>query len=60
MYKKLYFSMFNAVTDAIKVLESDDLQKAREILICAQQRAEEEYLNKTEPVKKRDSSPVSE
>ena len=52
MYKKLYFAIFNAATDAIKVLESNDLKKAREILTSAQQRAEEEYLNKTEPVKK--------
>lgn len=41
IYKKAYLKMFNAVTDALEALESGESDKAIELLIRAQQDAEE-------------------
>ena len=43
-YKKLYFHLFNSVTDAIESITNGDSFAARDILIRAQQEAEEAYL----------------
>lgn len=44
-YKEMYLQLFNAITDAIEALEKANYGSAREILILAQQRAEEAFLN---------------
>ena len=43
-YQKLYLLMFNAVTDAVELLDMDCAPTAREILIDAQKTAEEIYI----------------
>jgi len=43
-YKKLYYIMFNAATDAGKAIDRQDYKKAREILENAQISAELEYI----------------
>ena len=48
-YKKLYLTLFNALTDAIDCLDRQDSEAARAILIQAQQQAEELYLDQAEP-----------
>ena len=44
-YQKLYLLLFNACTDAICQIYNQNYGNAREILILAQQNAEEEYLS---------------
>jgi len=44
-YQKLYAKMFNAATDALRALEKLNIGYAQTLLRCAQQEAEEEYLN---------------
>ena len=43
-YRKLYSILFNSITDALELLEQGDLETAKEILITAQQKAEDEYI----------------
>ena len=43
-YKKMYFHLFNAMTDALRALEENDPARAAQILISAQQWGEEAYL----------------
>ena len=43
-YKKLYFHLFNAITDALEKLSEQDFDQAREILIRAQQWGESMYI----------------
>lgn len=43
-YKKLYFHLFNAATDAIESITNGDWIAARDTLIRAQQETEEMYL----------------
>lgn len=43
-YEKLYHLLFNAITDALDVLDQGDAQTARATLIRAQQQAEELYI----------------
>ena len=40
-----YSGLFNAVTDALKALDQQNYGLARELLIRAQQQAEEDYLS---------------
>ncbi|MBQ8389948.1 MAG: hypothetical protein IJZ66_00665 [Oscillibacter sp.] len=40
-YRRLYFTLFNAITDA---LEAPDFTQAKSILMEAQQESEEQYL----------------
>ncbi len=47
-YEKLYHLMVNASEDALAALEAGDPARAREILIFAERRAEEYYLENTE------------
>ena len=41
LYKKMYYSLFNATTNAIKICENDIV---KHILIKAQQETEEMYM----------------
>lgn len=43
-YKKMYFHLFNAITDALEKLSEQDFDQAREILIRAQQWGEDTYI----------------
>ena len=45
LYKKLYYTLFNAVTDAIRQLEQFDAVECRRILIKAQQQCEEIFIS---------------
>ena len=42
MYQKMYYHLFNAVTDA---MEETDIEKIKRILIKAQQETEEIYIS---------------
>lgn len=42
MYKKMYFRLFNTITDA---LEENDIEKMREIFKNGQIETEEMYIN---------------
>ena len=44
-YKKLYYHLFNAVTDAIQAMEQQNYGQATALLIVAQQEAEEMYIS---------------
>ena len=44
-YKKMYFHLFNRITDALEHLEKNHIADAREILIRAQQEGEEMYVS---------------
>ena len=43
-YTKMYFHLFNAMTDALRALEENDPARAAQILISAQQWGEDAYL----------------
>ena len=45
IYKKMYATLFNGITDALIALEENDPDSAKELLIYAQRRAEELYIN---------------
>ena len=45
LYKNLYFHLFNQITDALEAMEKQNYGEARDILMRAQQEAEERYLN---------------
>ncbi len=45
LYRTLYFHMVRASEKAIRELERQNMEAARNILISAQQEAEELYLN---------------
>ncbi len=44
MYKKLYYIMFNAASDAVNAMDSGDTEMARRALVTAQRLAEEKYI----------------
>ena len=44
-YQKLYTLLFNSITDALECLERYEFLEAKNILIDAQQTAEEEYMS---------------
>ena len=44
-YKKMYLLLFNAITDALENLSDNNYGAARDLLIAAQQQAEELYIN---------------
>ena len=48
MFKRMYLLLFRRITAAIKVLDQGDAGQARDILIRAQQDAEELYMKETE------------
>ena len=43
-YQKLYTTLFNSITDAIELLDRLEFTSAKEVLISAQQKAEELYI----------------
>ena len=45
MYKKLYFTLFNAITDALDAMKEQNFGTAQNILRAAQQKAEDIYLD---------------
>lgn len=47
-YKRLYYSMFGDIADAIEALQQRDYGTAEKLLIEAQQAIEEEYLREAE------------
>ena len=44
IYKTMYLQLFNAVTDSLEALTAQNFGQAKEILIKAQQEAEEYYM----------------
>ena len=44
-YKKLYFHLFNAVTDALQAITQQNYGQAAALLISAQQETEEMYMD---------------
>ena len=44
-YKKLYFKLFSAITDALEAIEDDDPWLAYKRLMLAQQETEEQYMS---------------
>lgn len=47
-YQRLYTHLFNALTDAVEQLENHNCDRAKDILIRAQQETEEMYLDAEE------------
>ena len=43
-YQKMYTLLFNAITDALKQMESQNFGSAKDLLIAAQQKTEEIYI----------------
>ena len=43
-FKKLYFTLFNTLSDAVERINTHDYEEARLLLIHAQQEAEECYI----------------
>ena len=48
LYKQLYLRLFNRVTDALILLDREEMTSAKDLLILAQQEAEERYLDAEE------------
>lgn len=44
MYKKMYLTLFNAITDALRLMEKGNPAGAAEVLKRAQQSTEEIYI----------------
>ena len=43
-FEKMYYHLFNAITDALKAIEARDCESAAQILIAAQQWGENAYM----------------
>ena len=48
LYQELYYYLFNQITDAVSAIERQNFGTAKDILIRAQQTAEERYLDAEE------------
>ena len=48
MYRKMYYTLFNAVTDALEAMEQQNYGQARELLMAAQQQSEEIFMDSEE------------
>ena len=44
-YEKMYYLLFNAITDALEQIEQQNFGSAKDLLIAAQQEAEEIYMS---------------
>ncbi len=44
VYQKMYTALFNAVTDALENIEAQNYGDAKDLLIAAQQQAEDIYI----------------
>ena len=47
-FEKLYFQLFNAITDAILQLEKMNFGEAKHLLVEAQCKCEEAYIDETD------------
>lgn len=47
-YKKLYFTLFNRVSEAVEAIEEQNFGKAKELLEIGQLEAEEAYIESGE------------
>lgn len=47
-YKASYFLLFNSMTDAVKALDALNIGQAKDLLVRAQQAAEELFLEQEE------------
>lgn len=45
IFEKMYFMLFNAITDALNNIQNQNYGTAQEILIKALQKAEEYYIS---------------
>ena len=48
MYRKMYYILFNAMTDALQAMKEQNYGMARKILEAAQQKAEDTFLDMEE------------
>ena len=48
MYQKMYYTLFNAMTDALRAMEEHNYGIAQQIMERAQQQAEEIFLDTEE------------
>ena len=44
-YQKMYYRLFNAITDALEAMSRGELAQASSLLMQAQQDTEEEYIS---------------
>lgn len=44
-FKNLYFGLFNALSDILQEIEEENYETAKQIIIVAQQKAEEQYIS---------------
>ncbi len=51
VYEKMYYHLFNAITDALNALEQRDYGHAEDLLKTAQQEVEEMYLGQRQNAK---------
>lgn len=49
-YKKMYYALFNVITDAIQNIDQQNYDEAKDLLICAQQEAEELFISVEEDI----------
>ena len=47
-YRKLYYRLFGALADAVEALEQSEPERAKALLIAAQQDAEDLYITAEE------------
>lgn len=52
-YRKMYYTLFNSITDALRELEKSNYGSAKELLQKAQQETEEMYLSAEKPDRRR-------
>ena len=50
-FKKMYYYLFNAITDALKAMEERNYENAEQILMAAQQWSENAYIEKPKKAK---------
>ena len=43
-YQKMYYTLFNAITDALRLMEKENSAEAAALLRQAQQSTEEQYI----------------
>ena len=49
LYKKMYLVLFNAITSALRQIDENDFLVAKEILVTAQKKTEEIFLEENAP-----------
>ena len=45
VYQKMYYTLFNAITDALAAMEQQNYGQARALLVDAQQQSEELFMD---------------